>query len=509
VEPHGGGPQLVEPSAAARVRRFLVTGAETGPYRGCGPAIEHAPAVVLAARECGTWLVQQAVAVVAEDRAARVAPAVWAVALASALADDAGRRAAGEALALVCPTAERLFLFVRYVEQLRGWGRGLRRAVARWYLERDVEALAREAVVHRERDGWTHRDLLRLAHPVAHEPARRALFAWITHGTVADVLPAPARAYAAALAVDDTAAWAHLPGDLGCAPEVLPAWTLRRPEVWRALLEAGLPPATLLPRLRELTELGVLSGSTLALVVAQLEDPAWPARTDTHPVEILAALRSYTAAPWSPSSRPPPPWTPLDAVVDALRAAFDASFWTVEPAGKRTLVALDVSGSMGRRRLETAVAMALALLVAEPACEIVAYAGAPTREAAERPLDRGWLVPLTIGFGWRLDEAVDAISGLPFAPPDYARPMTWALERGREVDTFVIVTDDETRAGSRPGPALRRYRDETGIDARLVVVRLDRSYEPVPDAGDPLVLDVDGYDAAVPRLITDFARGAF
>lgn len=38
---------------------------------------------------------------------------------------------------------------------------------------------------------------------------------------------------------------------------------------------------------------------------------------------------------------------PSRQVVDALDAAFYASFGTVEPAGKSTMLALDVSGSMG------------------------------------------------------------------------------------------------------------------------------------------------------------------
>ena len=39
-------------------------------------------------------------------------------------------------------------------------------------------------------------------------------------------------------------------------------------------------------------------------------------------------------------------WTPVAQVVDALDAAFYTAFANVEPAGKRLLLALDVSGSM-------------------------------------------------------------------------------------------------------------------------------------------------------------------
>jgi 60 kDa SS-A/Ro ribonucleoprotein len=76
------------------------------------------------------------------------------------------RRAALNALPEVCRIGTHLFHFAGYVEQFRGWGRALRRAVGEWY-ERRSTKLAYQAVKYRQRDGWTHRDLLRLAHPDA------------------------------------------------------------------------------------------------------------------------------------------------------------------------------------------------------------------------------------------------------------------------------------------------------------------------------------------------------
>src|SRR6185503_16313253 len=48
---------------------------------------------------------------------------------------------------------------------MRGWGRGLRNAVGGWYVERETGDLAHQAVKYQQRDGWSHSDLLRLAHP--------------------------------------------------------------------------------------------------------------------------------------------------------------------------------------------------------------------------------------------------------------------------------------------------------------------------------------------------------
>ena len=115
----------------------------------------------------------------------------------------ATRQAALAALPQVARTGTHLFQFAVFVEGFRGWGRSLRRAVGRWYADKPVDALAYQAVKYRQRDGMTHRDLLRLAHParrigagnpslaVSDEHAR--LFEWIVRGGETDGLPAPGR----------------------------------------------------------------------------------------------------------------------------------------------------------------------------------------------------------------------------------------------------------------------------------------------------------------------------
>ena len=99
----------------------------------------------------------------------------------------------------MCRTGTHLFAFARYVEQFRGWGRSLRRGVGAWYAGQTPERLAYQAVKYRQREGTSHRDLLRLAHPgaktragnprlpVTDEHAR--LFEWIVRGGETAALP--------------------------------------------------------------------------------------------------------------------------------------------------------------------------------------------------------------------------------------------------------------------------------------------------------------------------------
>jgi 60 kDa SS-A/Ro ribonucleoprotein len=125
--------------------------------------------------------------------------------------------------------------------------------------------------------------------------------------------------------------------------------------------------------------------------------------------------------------------------------------------------------------------------------------------------DGGWapaLTELAISPRQRLDDAIAAVSRLPFGNTDCALPMEWARETGRAFDTFVVLTDNETWAGAvHPHQALVRYRERSGIDARLVVVGMTATDVSIADPADGGMLDVAGFDAAAPGLIADFSRG--
>jgi 60 kDa SS-A/Ro ribonucleoprotein len=505
----------------ARVHRFLTLGTDGGTYYTSERQHTKASAEVVlrVARERGAWLVERIVEVSVGGRAPRQNPAIFALAVVAGLGDDEARRAALDALPAVCRTGTHLFLFATYVEQFRGWGRGLRRAVGRWYLDRDVDAVAYQATKYRQREGWTHRDLLRLAHPETDEELRRGLFDWITGrgpvGEYLDNVPGIVNAYAQAQRTTDVGVWTRLVEDHPLSWEMLPDQALTQPAVWRALIARGMPQTALVRQLPRLTRLGVLDGDTLRTVCAQLADPEALRRARVHPVSLLIALRTYAAGR---SARGEATWTPLARVIDALDAAFYASWGTVEPAGKRTLVALDVSGSMTQAVSglplscrEASAALALVTLATEPESECVGFASAATpsriRHGGGNLAFRG-ITGLALSPRQRLDDAVRSVSDLPFGGTDCALPMMAALERGASFDTFVIVTDSETWAGPiHPHQALVRYREQTGIDARLVVVGMTATDVSIADPTDPGTLDVAGFDSAAPSLISAFSRG--
>jgi 60 kDa SS-A/Ro ribonucleoprotein len=85
------------------------------------------------------------------------------------------------------------------VDGFRGWGRSLRRGVGNWYAAQSPDALAYQTVKYRRREGVSHRDLLRLAHPGVRvgagnpalpvTPEHERVFEWIVRGGNTDGLP--------------------------------------------------------------------------------------------------------------------------------------------------------------------------------------------------------------------------------------------------------------------------------------------------------------------------------
>jgi 60 kDa SS-A/Ro ribonucleoprotein len=498
--PNSAGGFTFATGRTARLHRFLTLGTDGGTYYTSERdiTVKNAAIVLQWARESGAELVREVAAISQAGRAPRNNPALFALAAAASLGDPEGKRAALDALPLVARTGAHLFLFARYAQQFRGWGRGLRRAVGKWYLDKDdAGQLAYQVLKYRQREGWTHRDLLRLAHP-----QHRPLLAWIA-GKDADGLPPLVEAFMKAQEATDEATWCALIMDNpSLSWEMLPDAALNIPGVWMALIGNGMPQTALMRQLPRLTKLGVLApmGEAVKVVAEQLTDPERLRKARVHPVNVLVALRTYASGH---GARGQGEWQPVAKIVDALDAAFYAAFGAVEPAGKRTMLALDVSGSMTQSVSglpitcrEASAALALVTASTEPHTLTVGF----TDDAGISTLD--------ISPRQRLDDAIRKVSNLPFGGTDCALPMIWALQNRVEVDTFVSYTDNETWAGAvHPHQALQEYREKMGIPARMAVVGMTATDFTIAPPDDSGCLDVAGFDSAVPALLTDFSRG--
>lgn len=501
-----------------RLDRFLVLGSEGGTYYVGERELtaQNSTTALRCILSDGLRVVRRVVEISEAGRAPKNDAALYVLAMASAKGDDASRKAALDALPKVARIGTHLFHFLAFRESFGGWGRGMRSAVARWYTDRDADSLAYQVVKYRQRDGWSHRDALRLAHPKADGDLGVVLrFA-------ADKLPADeasgvrlVEGFRLAQASPSPKATASLVREFGLPREGLLTEHLNAPEVWDALLD-DMPMTALVRNLATMTRVGVIApmsaGSGKALAI--LGNPEKIAKSRIHPIAVLSALLTYQSGR---GVRGQNTWAPVAQIVDALDAAFYTAFGNVEPANKRTMLALDVSGSMASGEVAGvpgltprvgSVAMALVTAATESQHMFTGFTNGAYRSQHSAYGYNSGLSVLSISPRQRLDDACRAVDRLPFGGTDCALPMVEALKHGWEIDTFVVYTDSETWAGNiHPSQALQQYREKTGIAAKLVVVGMVANGFTIADPNDGGMLDVVGFDSATPNIINDFSRG--
>jgi 60 kDa SS-A/Ro ribonucleoprotein len=506
-----------------RLDRFLVLGAEGGTFYVAERELtrESAAAVLDALAEDGLRVVRRAVEISESGRAPRNDPALFVLAMAAGVGDEVTRAAALAALPLVARTGTHLFHWLRYVKAFRGWGRGVRAAVSHWYTGKSPDELAYQLLKYRSRDGWSHRDALRLAHPKAPSAEHDTLFRFATRGWEA-VAGSTGLSTDVGARLEAAEALRHMrPAEAArvirvyrLTREMVPTELLASPLVWEALLER-MPLTAMLRNLGVMSKVGLLvpSSDAARAVAVRLRDRGAIGRARVHPLAVLAALKTYAQGRGMHGQGS---WTPVAEIVDALDDAFRLAFGNVSATGRRTLLALDVSGSMGASVhgmpylscREASAAMALVTAAVEPDYRVVAFTdGEHPSQWTGTPFGLGaGITPLTISPRQRLGDVLRTIAGLPFGGTDVALPMVEALRHRWAVDTFVVYTDNETWAGNvHPAEALREYRERMGLAAKLVVVAMASNGFTVADPDDAGMLDVVGFDAATPQVISDFA----
>ncbi|MBS1705137.1 MAG: TROVE domain-containing protein [Armatimonadetes bacterium] len=479
--------------------RFLILGTEGGTFyvREAPLALDNAQNAAKLIEADGVSVVQRVVEISDAGRAPKTAPASFVLALAASIGNLETRRAALAAVPQVCRTASQLYEFCEQVQSLRGWGRGLRRAIGDWFSTMPVGKLTYQAIKYQNRNGWSGRDLLRLAHPKPISAEHRALFKWMVDGELAGPNP-QLEASTLLKTVNDPDEAARLIRAHRLPREAVPTELLRDPEVWEALLE-DMPLTAMIRNLGNMSKVGLLVCNSKAarIVCDRLADQEWLRSARVHPVSVLMALRTYQSGR---GLRGHGTWAPVQKVVEALEAAFYLAFANIEPTGKRTMLGLDVSGSMswlmptGITCAEGAAAMLMAALKTENGAIPMAFAHD--------------FRPLNVTGRSTLQEALEETRSMNFGGTDCALPMIYATRQRIAVDLFVVYTDNETWYGKmHPKQALEMYRQKMGIDAKLAVVGMTATEFSIADPADAGMLDLVGFDASIPTALREFAVG--
>lgn len=488
----------------AQLDRFLILGTESNTYYTSARSLtrEAATNVEACLREDGLRVVARTTEISVAGRAPKNDPAIFVLALAAKLGNEVTRKAAFAAVPKVCRIGTHLFHFARDVDALGGWGRGTKRAIANWYRQRSVESLAYQALKYQTRDGWSHRDLLRLSHVKANNAQQNAMFRYIVKGVANEIgsLPELVDGFERAKVAVNARATANLIRKYGLPRELVQTEHLNDPEVWTALLEQ-MPMTALIRNLAKMTTVGVIAPLSAGTkeITRRLSDRAELHKARIHPMQMLIARMTYMMGHGVKGSLH---WSPVAQVTDALDAAFYTTFESVTPTGKNFLLALDVSGSMGSGQITGAPGMtpcagaaALAMLTArtERNYHIVGFADR-VRELGITATDS-------------LDVAMRKASMHNFGSTDCAAAYQYAQANKLDVDAFVVITDNETgsaRGRQHPVQALNAYRRAGNAGARSVIVGMTATSSSIADPTDAGMLDIVGFDAAIPRLIADF-----
>src|SRR4029450_3079999 len=166
--------------------------------------------------------------------------------------------------------------------------------------------------------------------------------------------------------------------------EAIPTQWLSEVAVWEALLQR-MPMTAMIRNLGKMTAIGLIKPFSDAkkVVLSKLQEETALKRSRIHPLAILVAQKIYAQGHGEKGALK---WSPVSAIVDALDAAFYATFSNVEPCHKPVLLATDVSGSMACSRIagscisarEASAAMALITAATESEHEIIGFS-APSR----------------------------------------------------------------------------------------------------------------------------------
>lgn len=506
--PNSAGGYAYQLSDLAQLRRFLILGTEGGTYYASERALTSTNIAVLSRILAkgftggGRAAVDMVVEISEGGLAPKNDPALLALAIAAKTGDDNTRAYALAQLPRVARIGTHLYHFVDFVNKLGGWGRGTKRAVANWFQSKTADQLAYQLTKYQSRDGWSSRDVLRMSHPKAATPMHNQLYRWAVGKPTEGMLPAMLEGFEAVKKANSAVEVVRLIGQYGLQREHIPTQWLTERTVWEALLP-HMKMEALVRNLATMTRVGLFASQGTVRDVAQtITDAEVIRRSKIHPIKLLSGLKTYAQGH---GERGTNYWTPEQRLVDALDSAFYSSFGNVEPTGKRTQLALDVSGSMWSGTI--AGVPGLTPVVAEVAmCMVTA---AVEKDVVINGFTTGY-VDLPISPRRRLDDNINTVlrhqNG---GGTDAAIPILHAHKNKTGAEAFVVYTDNETWAGRiHPSAALKDYRRERVQGAKLAVVGMTATGFTIADPNDPGMMDVVGFDASAPAIMGDFFRAS-
>jgi 60 kDa SS-A/Ro ribonucleoprotein len=489
------------------LRRCLLVGtAQSTYYAGKHELTEDFVAVVKQAVAENPSRVAEEILYASDGRAINNSTPIFALVLLSMGEAPEAKKAFGEIFPQVVRTGSHFYEWLNYTKSLRGFGKVVREAGKNWLLREDVKGLAYQLLKYQQRQGFSHRDALRLFHVKPATQDHQELFEWVVKG------------------------WEELPAEIpsqALAQIWWYEWLKRNPEqtheaiaqgrlthemaapvgkmdksAWQLLFQE-MPIGAMLRNLGSLTELGVLrtdESANLLRVEGVLNNKEHLRKGRIHPIDVLKALKTYQSG--GRLGRSQKTWNPVSRIVDVLEKAVELSFDVVQPTDKVFMHAVDISGSMSYGTVDS---------VGLTCCEIATAMALVTAKAEKNYMIRGFSTEfrdLGITAKDSFRSALQKASNQNFGGTDASVAYNWMIKNKFKADVVCFWTDSESWAGYKhPSQALAEYRKKVNPNAKAVYVTLTPYQISLVDPKDPMSWDLGGFDPGTPRIIQMLAMG--
>ncbi len=484
-----------------KLERFLMIGTFGGTYYASEQKLTDAATATLIAmiKSSPKLVLDLTTKYVTERRLLKVDTALYILALATTHGDEATKSTAYSLIKTYCNTATHLFNFVSMVNDLRGWSKGLCRGVSSWYTSKTEDQLVYQWLKYRQRNGWTHRDVLRLSHPTPNGDRQNLIFA---HMVGKDAKLLDNKRYIAFNEVQAYKTHGHdIKTVIECIKEGDLTWEMVPTELLNdkdVLIELSknMPLMALIRNLNRMTIAGIFDRPTKesGAIFSRLSSESEVTKSGIHPIFVLNAIRTYSQGRGDLGSLT---WHPNQRLIDVLNKTFDLAFKNVETSYQNVLIAVDTSGSMSAEATgtkmsckELSAALALSNLKSMPNAKVITF----TSEYFEAD------------FGARTsyDDVLRKLNRS--GSTDCGQAFRYALDKKLDLDAIIIYTDNETWAGNRAShDLLAEYRRKFNKDVKVIeVAMVYNTFTNYPT--DKNVIRTVGYDSNIPELITRFIK---
>jgi 60 kDa SS-A/Ro ribonucleoprotein len=489
------------------LRRCLLIGtAQSSYYAGKQELTEDFFNVVKGAIAQNPSKVAEEILYASDGRAINNSAPIFALVLLSMGETPEAKKAFQEIFFQVVRTGSHFYEWLNYTKSLRGFGKIIREVGKNWLSREDVKGLAYQLLKYQQRQGFFHRDALRLFHVKPPTEDHQMLFNWVVKGWEELPTEIPSESlkqiwwYEWLKRNPEQTHEAILQGHL--THEMAAPVGKMDKEAWQLLFNE-MPIGALLRNLGSLTEIGVIRADerrNLDHVENILNDKNRLRKGRIHPIDVLKALKTYQSGGTLGKSKKT--WIPVPRISDILEKALELSFNTVEPTGKIFMHAVDVSGSMSYGVVDS---------VGLSCCEIATTMALVTAKAEKNYMIRGFandFRDLGITHKDSFSSALKKASNQNFGATDAAVAYDWMISKKFKADVICFWTDSESWAGLKhPSVALAEYRKKVNPDIKAVYITLQPYQITLVDPQDPLSWDMGGFDPGIPRIIQMLASG--